>query len=132
MYANKITDTEVSNNRIASLPTRPTASAAFGGKGYSAAEMKEAFDKLPLIIIHRFNLLLEDIRRTDEEAMSAQMPTTIKTGHSLMDMFQDITNGNFSAYLKVGDQSLAKAIADIHSEIQSIRDYLGYYDSENS
>ena len=128
MYANKITDTEVSTNRIGSLPTRPTASTAFGGKGYSSTQMKEAFDKLPMLIIHRFNLLLDDIRGVDEEAMSAEMPTTIKPGQSLMNMFQDILNGDFAAYLKVGEQSLAKAIADIYTEIQSIKDHLSYYD----
>ena len=47
--------------RIASLPTRPTASSSFGGKGYTSQEMKEAFDLLPNLIAARLNSLIEDI-----------------------------------------------------------------------
>ncbi len=121
MYASKITDTEISNNRIASLPTRPNASVAFGGKGYSATEMKMAFDKLSLIIIDRFNTLLDDIRRTDEDALTASMPTGIKVGQSLQKMLLEIPGGEFAGYLKVGEESLATAIANIYAEIESIK-----------
>jgi hypothetical protein len=47
--------------KISSLPTRPTAPTAFGGKGYSATEMKEAFDRLPLYVAERLNSLIDDI-----------------------------------------------------------------------
>ena len=124
MFAHKITDTEINNNRVASLPTRPTASASFGGKGYSAAEMKAAFDKLPLIIIEQFNNLLDDITRTDEEAITASIPTSIYVGHSLKKMLSEIPNGEFAGYLKVGDKTLANAIADIYDEIALIKSVL--------
>ena len=61
MNTNKITDSEIESLRVASLPTRPTAATAFGGKGYTATEMKEAFDKLPLRIIRGFNSLIDEI-----------------------------------------------------------------------
>lgn len=121
MYASKITDTEISNNRIASLPTRPNASVAFGGKGYSATEMKMAFDKLPLIIIDRFNTLLDDIRRTDEDALIASIPTGIAPEHSLQKMMLEIPSGEFAGYLKVGEESLATAIANIYAEIEALK-----------
>lgn len=127
MYAQKISDTEINNNRIASLPTRPTASTAFGGKGYSATEMKMAFDKLPLIIIDRFNKLIDDITRYDEESISASMPTSIYVGHTLQQMLHDIPSGEFAGYLKVGNESLANAIAKLYSEIESIKSMLGYF-----
>ena len=61
MTTKKITSDEIDQNAVSSLPTRPTASVAFGGKGYTSAEMKEAFDRLPKLIIERFNLLLSDL-----------------------------------------------------------------------
>ena len=61
MKSKIIKDSEVSSLKVSSLPTRPTASAAFGGKGYTASEMKAAFDRLPLRIIEGFNSLVEEI-----------------------------------------------------------------------
>ena len=61
MNTKKITDSEIESLKVASLPTRPTAPTAFGGKGYTATQMKEAFDKLPLRIISEFNLLIDEI-----------------------------------------------------------------------
>ena len=61
MITKKISDSETESLKIASLPTRPTAPTAFGGKGYTATEMKEAFDKLPMRIIKEFNSLIEEI-----------------------------------------------------------------------
>ena len=61
MTTSKIIDSEIESLKISSLPTRPTAPTAFGGKGYTATEMKEAFDNLPLKIIEKFNALIDDI-----------------------------------------------------------------------
>lgn len=61
MKTQKISDSEIESLKIASLPTRPTAPTAFGGKGYTAIEMKQAFDKLPLRIIREFNSLISEI-----------------------------------------------------------------------
>lgn len=61
MITKKIPDSEIESLKVASLPTRPTAPAAFGGKGYTATEMKAAFDKLPLRIIKEFNVLMDEI-----------------------------------------------------------------------
>ena len=51
MKAKKIMDSDISALKVASLPTRPTAPKEYGGMGYKATEMKEAFDKLPEYII---------------------------------------------------------------------------------
>ncbi|MBR5139611.1 MAG: hypothetical protein IKV16_01025 [Clostridia bacterium] len=61
MVTKKILDSEIESLKVASLPTRPTAPTAFGGKGYTSAEMKAAFDKLPLRIIEEFNTLVGEI-----------------------------------------------------------------------
>ncbi len=57
----KILPSEIADLKIASLPTRPTAPTTFGGMGYSAADMKAAFDALPLFIIERLNALIDDV-----------------------------------------------------------------------
>lgn len=61
MTTQKITDAEIASLRIAALPTRPTAPSAFGGRGYTAEEMKAAFDRLPLFIIQRLNALIDEM-----------------------------------------------------------------------
>ena len=35
MTTNKITDSEIESLKVGSLPTRPTAPTAFGGRGYT-------------------------------------------------------------------------------------------------
>lgn len=61
MNSKKITARDIADLKISALPTRPTAPQAFGGKGYTATEMKEAFDRLPLYIVDRYNELIDDI-----------------------------------------------------------------------
>lgn len=61
MNTKKILDSEIESLSVASLPTRPTAPTAFGGSGYTASEMKAAFDRLPLRIIEGFNSLITEI-----------------------------------------------------------------------
>ena len=67
MNTEKITDSEIEQLKVASLPSRPTAPPSFGGRGYTAKEMKEAFDKLPLFIIARLNSLIDDVYRLEGE-----------------------------------------------------------------
>ena len=90
MSCKKITDSEISERLVASLPTRPNAPTSFGGRGFSAAEMKSAFDRLGLLIAERFNALLDDIQSgslaaelrvgdyTLEELLSLLSPTLSK------------------------------------------------------
>ena len=66
MNTTKILDSEINDFKIASLPSRPTAPTAFGGKGYTSSEMKAAFDRLPLFIIERLNELIDDVTELSE------------------------------------------------------------------
>ena len=65
MKAKAITESEMQPLRIASLPTRPTAPTYLGGKGFTATEMKEAFDLLPNLVAERYNDLISDIESGD-------------------------------------------------------------------
>lgn len=72
MNTQTILDSEIEEIKIANLPTRPTAPEHYGGKGYTAKDMKEAFDRLPLFIIERLNSLIDDVRALEEKINGAE------------------------------------------------------------
>lgn len=110
MNTKKILTDEISDIKVSSLPSRPTAPTAFGGKGYTAAQMKAAFDRLPLFIIERFNMLLDDISSVGDGSISAEIPTGIGDGHTLCQFFTDIESGELAKYLSLGDMTLDEFI----------------------
>ena len=57
----EIKPSEAKAVEIASLPTRPTSSATYGGRGLTAQEMKKAYDAYPALIKERFNSLIADL-----------------------------------------------------------------------
>lgn len=73
MTTNKILASEIAELRVASLPARPTAPTAFGGRGYTATQMKEAFDRLPLFIIDRLNALIDEVSELSVDGGSPAM-----------------------------------------------------------
>ena len=121
MKAKKISTSEISELKIASLPTRPTAPKSMGGKGYGAQEMKEAFDKLPLFIIERFNALIDDVSSTGEDSLANAIKTNIRDSHTLSDLFKDIASGELISYLFINGESLECIIAEIKSELAEIK-----------
>ena len=120
MTTKRITEEEIAELSVSSLPTRPTAPKAFGGRGYTAADMKGAFDRLPLFIIERFNLLLEDIASFGAGSLSSSIPTGIREGHTLKDLFEDILGGEAASYIKVGGVSLAEKLSEIEERLDFI------------
>ena len=88
MKATKITDGDIADKKISALPTRPTAKKEFGGGGYTASELKEAFDALPLYIIERFN-----------------------------EQIDDINSGKFSDYLCVFEMTLTEVLAKLREDV---------------
>ena len=108
---------------VSSLPSNPTAKAGYGGLGFSAVQMKAAFDALPLFIIERLNMLISDI----SEAPTKSISTEIKTGiggetHTLFNLFSDIESGRLSSYLFVGEGSLANEIANIKERLSRLEE----------
>ncbi len=120
MKATKITNGDIADKTVASLPTRPTLPSAFGGKGYTAEQVKEAFDKLPLYIIEKFNELIDDIKGTEGGTIADAMLTGIMDGHTLLSLFEDIKTGAFSAYLTVPDGNLAEYLLKLRRDIDTI------------
>ena len=130
MRAKKILSSEIAELKVSSLPTKPTAPKSMGGMGYGAKEMKEAFDKLPLFIVERFNALMEDIISTDADALSGAISTGIKEDHTLRDIFNDVTTGEFAAYLKIFGESLVSHLIGIKADIADMKTRILILESE--
>lgn len=121
MKAKKITSAEINSCKVSALPTRPTSSNLYGGSGYSAKDLKAAFDKLPLLLAERYNALYDDIYADRDSSIAQGMMTGIYQGHTLTDMFYEITNGGFAGYLSVGDgNSLANELYEIKEAIRKL------------
>lgn len=118
MTSTKITETEISKLKVASLPSRPTAPKSFGGSGFTASEMKAAFDRLPLYIISRFNELIEDLTREGDEGVLGAIPSGIREEHTLADMLSDVVSGAFASYLQVLGSSLTETVSELREKIR--------------
>ena len=121
----KITQEKINELCVSSLPTRPNAPTASGGAGYSASDMKKAFDALTLYVIEKFNELIDAIYECGDGSLSGAIPTGIFSEHTLSRLLQDVTDGNFSSYLTVGEHSLATEIANIRTELDKIKRRIG-------
>lgn len=120
MKTKRITDADISDLKISSLPTRPTAPQAFGGKGYTAQEMKEAFDKLPLFIIERLNTLIDDLTGEADKSVATAIKTGIADSHTLADLFSDIESGNFITYTAAPTGSLGEYLLKLRADIDTV------------
>ncbi|MBQ7333531.1 MAG: hypothetical protein IJW38_04195 [Clostridia bacterium] len=125
MQSKIIEDRDVAALKVSALPTRPTAPTAFGGKGYSAEEMKAAFDKFPEFILEKLNLLIEDLLLEGEDSYIASFKTGLSPSQTLGELIAGVLNGEFSHYLTVNNKSLYEAICDLEEEIEEIKGRLG-------
>ena len=121
MKATIIKDSDISELKVSSLPTKPTAPRSMGGMGYGAKEMKEAFDRLPLFIIEKFNALIEDISSIGKDSLSGTVKTGLKDGHTLADLFCDIQSGEIATYLTVLGKSLATQLSEMKADIDTLK-----------
>lgn len=117
MKTEKITENEISELKISSLPTRPTSPTSYGGRGFTSNDMKAAFDRLPLFIIERLNSLIEDIAASPEESVCQSIKTGIDDTHTLAMLFADILSGVFCEYLSVGEESFSEWKARVDSRL---------------
>lgn len=120
MTTTKITDSETASLKISSLPTRPTAPSNFGGKGYTAAQMKAAFDALPMLLVSRFNALLDDLAAAGDDSVAGVIRTGLAADHTLADLFTDIGNGNLAARLSVDGKPLTQKTAEYDAALTGI------------
>ena len=114
MNTKKLSEAEMAPLKIAALPTRPTAPTAYGGKGYSSIQMKEAFDKLPELIAARFNELINDI--TSGEICDA-IPVDSSAAPNLKALLNGLEDGTAADAIRIGGISLTATIAAIKEDI---------------
>ncbi len=119
MNTTLIKESDIRELCVSSLPSRPTAPTSLGGRGYTATEMKSAFDKLPLFLVERFNMLISDISR--EGGISGEIPTGIIEGHTLARLFLDISSGEFASYLVVLGNTLTETIQQMHEDVANMQ-----------
>ena len=118
MKTTKITQSESEPLLIASLPTRPTAPSAFGGKGFTATEMKAAFDRLPLLIIERLNSLVDDIESGD---ICSGIPTEIPGATTLSELLKAFYDGTLASLIAYRDTTLTAYIEGLNNEVARLR-----------
>lgn len=124
MQSKNLEYSEIEELKVSSLPTRPTAPGAFGGRGYNSSEMKAAFDKLPLYLFEKLKLLIEDLTAEGEDSYVGGYKTGIKEGHDINTLLSDIVDGNFAKYLVVNGINLHKRMIDLNIELAYLKERL--------
>ncbi len=106
MTIRKISEEEVRAHWIQRLPDAPSRQSRFGASGLSAAEMKAAYDALPLCIVEHFNELVSVI----EEGRLAEWITGAE-GRSLAAFLSDVGSGALADYLTLDGERSLRALA---------------------
>ena len=122
MTTKKITSEEISAHAVESLPTRPTESTAFGGRGYTSTEMKAAFDRLPKLVIERFNNLIDDIEGgdilNDIKIANENMPT-------VGDLIDGMNDERLASAITVFGTSLKLVLHNLRDDVNTLMNTLG-------
>ncbi len=130
MKTKPILSSEIASLKIASLPSRPTAPVTFGGRGYTAGQMKAAFDALPLYIIERLNALIAEFESEDFSSVLLDVPSGIREGHTIANLISDIKDGTFAQYFTVQDRTLAGALENFALRIGAL-ERINHYSDED-
>ena len=96
------------------MPNLPYAS---GGINYSSSDLREAFDKLPLLIVERLNSLISEI---EDSSVCESIETGIMDSHTLADMFNDIKIGNFVWYLTMDGEPVSTILYGIMERLDRL------------
>lgn len=121
MTIKKLDESEILAAGVSSLSNRPTAPYAFGGEGLTPTALKARFDLLPRLIAERLNALIGLLLTAPDldDPAGDSLAETIRSGipvgdgqeHTLADFLREVLDGTASGYLRVGDESLAEAMA---------------------
>ena len=112
-----ITTEEIEENAVASLPTRPTESVSFGGRGYTSAEMKAAFDRLPRLVAERLNSLLLDI---DEGEILEAIPTGIAAAPTIKALVESLESEKLASIIAVFGMPLNAFLLQLRSDVDEL------------
>jgi hypothetical protein len=103
MFTKIIQESEIEPIATASLPTRPTATTTFGGKGYTANEMQACFDALPRLAIERLNQLIMELQDGLVEGFARDIDMERGDGYAFSDFIEDFGRGTLVNVLNLGE-----------------------------
>ena len=101
------------------MAVRPNDRSSYGSGGLTAAQVKERFDALSLLLIARYNALIDSVRGHYENGISAEIQTSIED-KTLEDIFRDIESGAFAGYLK--SYSGSGELSDLQSILNELHE----------
>lgn len=125
MKAQTILTEDIEALKVSSLPNRPTAPEEYGGVGFSAKQMKEAFDALPLYIIERFNELIDDIVTEGEDSISHVIKVGLGEEVSLYDFADWFYDGRILSFIPYGGTTLADFLDALRNDVDRCINELG-------
>jgi len=67
-----------------------------------------------------YHKLLDDIALVGYDSLAGAIPTGLRDGHTLTDLFFDLSDGEFAAYLIVGNESLTSRLLAIEERITKL------------
>ncbi|MBQ7363758.1 MAG: hypothetical protein IJW48_04840, partial [Clostridia bacterium] len=122
----KISDEQVKSGRVSSLSNTPNRTTIYG-KGISATELKGCFDKLPELLVKRFNDLLAALQSKN---FSQEIPVILSDNvTNLAELVASIKNGELLKLIKDSDGNELSAILE---KINVVRKGTGVHSVQQS
>lgn len=117
MKAQIITEEEIAERSISALPTRPNAPTEYGGRGFTAADMKAAFDALPLLVLERLNLLIEDVTSDDSDGLINKLSLGRGDGMTAGELVDLIFDGGILGVIPFAEDTLAGFLSKLRNDV---------------
>ena len=125
MKSHTITNEEIEALKVASLPNRPTAPEEYGGHGFTAKEMKEAFDRLPLYLVDRLNDLIDAIETERSDSVLRSIKLGVGNGMTLYDFLLLFETGQILSIIPMGDENLSFYLVRLRRDVDRCLAALG-------
>lgn len=93
----KITQQEIAERAVSTMAIRPNDRSSYGAGGMSPEEVRARFDALVLLVIERFNQLLDEI---GEGGLGSG-----ESDEAIDKLTQDILSGELAGYMQVYEES---------------------------
>ena len=103
----KISQAEFDKTKVSRLSDRPNVGHGYGGRAFSAQELKERYDASAVLLREHFNALIDALAGMDENGeripgVADLIMTGIAAGYSLGDLFSGLGDGSAMQKIKVG------------------------------
>lgn len=122
MKSQKIVNAELERRLVSSLPARPNREYAAGGVSFSSTALRAAFDRLPLLLVERYNALFDDIESGE---ISELFKIGLKDGQTLSSLIEDIKSGAWAGYFYIESTPLYTLLKDILSRLEKLEEVSG-------